>query len=128
MYDVTTTHLLTVKKIYHLSTCNTCQRIINELQPDQDVLLQDIKTDEIIPEQLEEMQQLSGSYESLFSKRAQLYRKQGLHEKTLNENDYKTLILGHYTFLKRPVIIINNQIFVGNSKKTVAEAKEAITV
>jgi len=104
-----------VKKIYHLSTCNTCQRIINELRPDQDVLLQDIKTDEITPDQLEQMQQLSGSYESLFSKRAQLYR------------DYKELILGHYTFLKRPVIILDEQIFIGNSKKTVAEAKEALT-
>lgn len=116
-----------MKKIYHLSTCNTCQRIINELRPDQDVLLQDIKTDEITPDQLEQMQQLSGSYESLFSKRAQLYRKQGLHEKTLNESDYKELILGHYTFLKRPVIILDEQIFIGNSKKTVAEAKEALT-
>lgn len=115
-----------MKKIYHLSTCNTCQRIIQELQPDQNVLLQDIKTDRITPEQLEEMQGLSGSYESLFSKRAQLYRKQGLHEKNLNEDAYKTLILGHYTFLKRPVIIVDDQIFIGNSKKTVAQAKEVI--
>lgn len=114
-----------LKKIYHLSSCNTCQRIINELNPDDAVQLQDIKTQAITSQQLEEMHALSGSYEALFSKRAQLYRKQGLHEKTLQERDYKQLILEHYTFLKRPVMLVANQIFIGNSKKVVAQAKEA---
>lgn len=77
------------------------------------------------PKQLEEMQALTGSYEALFSKRAQLYRKRGLNEQTLTEQDYKNLILEHYTFLKRPVMIVGDQIFVGNSKKVVAEAVAA---
>lgn len=76
--------------------------------------------------QLEEMAALSGSYESLFSKRAMLYREKGLHEKELSEDDYKNLILEHYTFLKRPVVLVDGQIFVGNSKKVVQAAKEAL--
>ena len=115
-----------MNKIYHLSTCNTCQRILKELQPSDDVQLQDIKTDPITTEQIEEMAKLAGSYEALFSKRARLYREKGLHEKQLSESDFKNLILEHYTFLSRPVVLINDQIFVGNSKKNVEAAKQAL--
>ena len=113
-------------KVYHLSTCDTCQRIIKELQPLDGVELQDIKTEAITEKQLDQMQALAGSYEVLFSKRARLYRQRGLHDKQLSETDYKNLILEQYTFLKRPVIMGNGQIFIGNSKKTVAAAREAI--
>lgn len=116
-----------VKKIYHLSTCNTCQRIIQEINPDNEVQLQDIKTEAITEEQLEAMHQLAGSYEALFSKRAQLYRQRNLKEQTLSEADYKNLILEHYTFLKRPVMIVNDEIFIGNSKKVVAQAVAAFS-
>lgn len=115
-----------MKKIYHLSTCNTCQRIIKELQPLQGFDLQDIKTQPITEEQLEEMRALTDSYEALFSRRAMLFRQRGLNKQELHENDYKNLILEHYTFLKRPVIIFNDKIFIGNSKKVVEAAKEAI--
>lgn len=111
-----------MKKIYHLSTCDTCKRIIGEINPGEDVVLQDIKTKAIVSEQLEEMVAMTGSYEALFSKRAQLYRKRGLHEQNLSEEDYKNLILEHYTFLKRPVMIVGEDIYVGNSKKVVAAA------
>lgn len=115
-----------MKKIYHLGTCTTCQRILKELAPLDGVQLQEIKSEPITPKQLEEMASLSGNYESLFSKRAMLFRQRGLHEKELAESDYKKLILEHYTFLKRPVILVDGQIFVGNSKKVVEAAKEAL--
>lgn len=115
-----------MKKIYHLSTCDTCQRIIKEFQPLKGFELQDIKSENITETQLEQMHKLSGSYEALFSKRARLYREKGLHEKQLAETDFKNLILEHYTFLKRPVLVLDKQIFIGNSKKVVAAAKEAI--
>lgn len=115
-----------MKKIYHLGSCSTCQRILKELEPQDDVQLQEIKTESITPEQLEEMAALAGGYEPLFSKRAMLYRQKGLHEKQLSENDYKNLILDHYTFLKRPVALVDGQIFIGNSKKVVQAAKEAL--
>lgn len=115
-----------MKKIYHLSTCNTCQRIINELDLPEDFQFQDIKNEKITEDQLEEMQSLSGSYEALFSRRARLYKERGLKEQSLSENEYKALILEHYTFLKRPVIINGDKIFIGNSKKSVAAAKASI--
>ncbi|WP_273568381.1 arsenate reductase family protein [Maribacter halichondriae] len=115
-----------MKKIYHLSTCDTCQRIIKELQPLDGFELQDIKTEAMTKEQVEEMHKLAGSYEALFSKRARLYREKGLNEKQLSGTDFKNLILEHYTFLKRPVIFVDDTIFIGNSKKVVEAAKAAI--
>ncbi|GAA0715155.1 arsenate reductase [Aquimarina litoralis] len=123
-FDILTIFL--VKKIYHLSTCDTCKRILKELNPTSDFVLQDIKSEAITQSQLEEMKSLSGTYESLFSKRARLYKERDLKNKTLSENDYKDLILEHYTFLKRPVIIYDNQIFIGNSKKVVEAANKQI--
>lgn len=115
-----------MKKIYHLSTCSTCQRIIKELQPLNNFKLQDIKSEPITESQLEQMHSLSNSYEALFSKRAILYRERNLKEQNLTEDDYKALILEQYTFLKRPVILMDDQIFIGNSKKVVEAAKKAI--
>ena len=115
-----------MKKIYYLSTCNTCLRIIDELQLSDDVQRQDIKMEPITETQLEEMRALTDSYESLFSKRARLYKELGLKDKSLTEDDYKSYILEHYTFLKRPVLLYDNSIFIGNSKKIVEAAKKAI--
>lgn len=115
-----------MKKIYYLSTCDTCNRIIKELNIPSDFVLQDIKTEPVTTEQIHEMQKLAGSYEALFSKRARLYKERDLKNQNLTEEDYKNLILGHYTFLKRPVIITEDQIFVGNAKQTVETAKLAI--
>jgi len=112
-----------MKKIYHLASCSTCIRIIKELAPKSDVVLQDIKTEKITEIQLSEMKKLAGSYESLFSRRAMKYKSLGLNDVTLTEDDYKNYILNEYTFLKRPVIIVEDEIFVGNSKKVVELAK-----
>src|SRR5580698_7880160 len=107
-----------MKKIYHLSTCSTCQRILKELQPGKDFIMQDIKTEKITPAQIDEMKALSGSYESLFSRVALKFRSMGLNAMKLTEKDYSKYILEEYTFLKRPVIIIGKQIFIGNAPKT----------
>lgn len=117
-----------MKKIYFLSTCSTCNRIIKNLGLDDSFEFQDIKTNKITTEQLEQMAKMSGSYESLFSRRAMKYKAMGLADKNLSEADYKKLILEEYTFLKRPVIIIDNSIFVGNSKKIVEAAKKELSV
>jgi arsenate reductase len=99
---------------------------MNELELPSAFIKQDIKTQGITEEELEEMQNLSGSYESLFSRRAQLYKKLNLKDKDLKERDYRDYILEHYTFLKRPVIINNGEIFIGNSKKVVEAAKKSL--
>jgi len=115
-----------MKKIYHLSTCTTCKKILKELDAPSTYIFQDIKLEQMTGEQLDEMRELSGTYEALFSKRAQLYKERDLKNEDLSEELYKNLILEHYTFLKRPVIIKNDKIFIGNAKKTVEAAKKSI--
>lgn len=116
-----------MNKIYYLSTCSTCKRIINELGINEtNFEFQDIKTQKITPAQLDEMKKYAGSYEALFSRIAMKYRSMGLDKKVLTEKDYRNYILQEYTFLKRPVIIIKDKIFIGNAKSNVAAAKNAI--
>lgn len=115
-----------MKKIYHLSTCDTNKRILKELKLPEDFIKQDLKANPISEEELEELYQLSKSYEGLINKRARMYSERDLKNKKLQESDYKKLILEHYTFLKRPVIINENQIFIGNSKKVVTAALESL--
>lgn len=112
------------KTIFYLSTCSTNTRIIKELEPDNSFHMQDIKNKKITESQIEEMASLAGSFESLFSRKAMKYKSMGLKERALTEADYKQLILDEYTFLKRPVIVIGKDIFVGNSKSTVEAAKD----
>lgn len=118
-----------MKKVYYLSTCSTSKRIIKELKlKELNFEFQDIKFESITDKQLDVMCKLSGSYQSLFSKIARKFKELGLKDKTLSENDYKSYILSEYTFLKRPVIIIDNSIFVGNSKKVIEAASESIQI
>lgn len=88
---------------------------------------QDIKTEQMTFAQIDEMKKLSGSYESLFSRKAMKFRSMGLGDKNLSEDDYRKLIQEEYTFLKRPVFIVDNQIFVGNSKKVIETLKSNLT-
>ena len=106
-------------RIYYLSSCSTCKRIINELNLPDGTFFQCIKSNPISKKDLEKMHAFSKSYESLFSKRAIKYKTMGLKEKKLSETDFKDLILSEYTFLKRPVFLMENDIFIGNSKKTI---------
>jgi arsenate reductase len=116
-----------MKKIYHLGTCTTCQAIIKETGIDKKGFeMQDIKPASITPAQLDEMKNMTGSYESLFSRRAMKYKEMGLKDKSLTEKDYRRLILEEYTLLKRPVVIINDKIFVGNEKKTIEALKKDV--
>ena len=113
-----------MKKIYYLKTCDTCKRIMRSLSLDGFVI-REIKTKPITVSELEEMYELSGSYESLFSRRAKKYAAMGLKDQKLEETYYKQLILSDYTFLKRPVIISDKTIFIGSDKKNIQLLKES---
>ena len=76
--------------------------------------------------QVDQMIALAGSAESLFSKRARKYKELGLKDKSLSEADIRQLIIDEYTFLKRPVLVLDEQIFIGNSKKVVDAAAAAL--
>lgn len=111
-----------MKKIYHLKTCSTNQRILKEINPGSDVELHNIREENIDEETLDYLKGKVGSYEALFSKKAMKFRSMGLHEKELSENDYRQLMLEEYTFLKRPFIINGDEVFIGNARKTVEAA------
>lgn len=114
-------------KLYYLSTCSTCARIMKDLQVKKyPCEMQDIKTEPITEKQIDEMKKMVGSYEALFSRVALKFRGWKLNEMELNESDYKKYILQEYTFLKRPVFIIGKQIFVGNAPKTVLAVAAAL--
>ena len=116
-----------MNKVFHLSSCDTCQRIIKETgAKDAACVFQDIKTDNVAVADLDAWAAKVGSYEALFSRRALKFRAMGLHEQKLTEQDYRRLILEEYTFLKRPVIVVGDDIFVGNTAKVVAAAKVAL--
>jgi arsenate reductase (glutaredoxin) len=109
-----------------MANCTTSQAIIKETQVDKKgFVMQDIKFEKITPAQLDEMKKMAGSYEALFSRRALKYKELKLKDKKLEEQDYRNYILSEYTFLKRPVVIIDDKIFVGSEKKTVQALKNA---
>ena len=105
-----------MKDVFFLKTCDTCKRILKEFDF-TDFNLHEIKSTAITEDELNEMKNLAGSYEALFSRRAQNYKKLGLKDVELSEDDIKNYILSDYTFLKRPVVIDGDKIFVGNEKK-----------
>ena len=113
--------------MYHLGNCTTCQAIIKETAIDKKGFdMQNIKEEKITGAQLDEMKKMAGSFEALFSRRALKYKELGLKDKKLEEKDYRKFILDEYTFLKRPVTIINDKIFIGSEKKTVDALKKAV--
>lgn len=120
------TTMNTNNKIYYLASCDTCRKIIKSLPKNTAFVFHDIKQNPISKEELEEMYLLSGSYEALFSKKAVLYKSRDLKNKNLTETDYKNLILEHYTFLSRPVFIINNKIFIGNTQQNMLQVMKQI--
>ncbi len=114
-----------MNKVYYLASCDTCRKIIKALPKDNNLVFHDIKQDPISVEELAEMRLLAGSYEALFSKKAQLYKSLDLKNKSLNEEDYKKYLLQHYTFLSRPVFLINDKIFIGNSQQNILQVMKA---
>lgn len=113
--------------MYYLGNCTTSQAIIRETGIDKKGFdMQDIKFEKITPQQIDAMKKMAGSYEALFSRRAMKYKEWGLKNKKLTENDYRQYILDEYTFLKRPVVILDEKIFIGSEKKTVAALKKEL--
>lgn len=113
-------------KIYYLASCSTCRKIIKSLPNSDKLTFVDIRENPITEKELDELYQLSGSYEALFSKKAQLYKSMDLKSKNLTEADYKKYLLEHYTFLSRPVFIIDDKIYIGNGQKNIIDVVKAL--
>lgn len=105
-----------MKKVFYLKTCGTCKKILSQFDISS-WELREIKANSITEEELADMYRLTHSYEALFSKKSTQIKKRDIQLEQLTEEDYKNLILDHYSFLKRPVFLTNTEIFAGSDKK-----------
>jgi arsenate reductase len=92
------------------------------------LIIQDLKVEGISASELEFLRSKLSSYEELLNKRARLLREHTLSDESDREDQIRDLILSHYSFLKRPVLVLRNQIFVGNSAKIVEAARQALLI
>lgn len=105
-----------MQKVFYLKTCGTCTKILKQFDL-SNWELREVKSKGISAEELAEMYEKTKSYEALFSRRSTQIKARNIDVKTLEENDFKDLILDHYSFLKRPVFLTDKEIFIGNEKE-----------
>ena len=84
-----------MNKIFYLASCDTCRKIIKTLPNGHDLVFHDIKQNPLSESDLQGMYAISGNYEALFSKKAQLYKSMGLKDRNLTETDFKKYLLEH---------------------------------
>lgn len=108
--------LITMKKVFYLKTCGTNKKIMTPLDL-SDWELREIKSQPVTEAELEEMYDKTKSYEALFSKKSTQIKERGIDVSSLKEQDFKKLILDHYSFLKRPVFVTDKEVFAGSDKK-----------
>ena len=109
-----------MKKVFYLKSCGTCTKILKQFDL-SDWELREIKSEPISAVELTAMYEKTKSYEALFSRRSTQIKAQNIDVKSLKEDDFKKLILEHYSFLKRPVFLTDKEIFVGNEKKNLED-------
>ncbi|MBN2745029.1 arsenate reductase-like glutaredoxin family protein [Breznakibacter xylanolyticus] len=115
-----------MKHIFHLSTCSSCRRIIRDIAPNEEFTLQNIKDESVTPEQLDYLAGLSGSYQALFNRQARKYREMELYKRELSESEIRQLILDEYTFLKRPIFVLDSQLFICKNKESINRLKNLL--
>jgi arsenate reductase len=118
---------ITMKNTFlYLSTCSTCVRIIKELGIQDVDYLQDVKQHQITSEQLAFLYAHTKSYEALINKRGRVYAQLKKEGADFSEAVFKRLLEQEYSCLKRPILIWNNIVYLGNSKATVAQMKDTL--
>ena len=110
-----------MKKIvfYWLPNCSTCQKAKNFIERHglKDYELRDIKENPLSREEVEKMAKMLGGADGLFSKRAVKYREMKLSERTLSNEEMLDLMTEEYTFLKRPILVIDGKAEAGYFEK-----------
>ena len=109
-----------------LSSCSTCMRIIKALDIEGASYLQDVKQRMVSAEQLAYLYQNTKSYEALINKRGRVFAQLKREGTQFTEDVYKQLLETEYSCLKRPILILKSNIYLGNAKKTVAEMHHAL--
>ncbi len=112
-----------MRKVFYLKTCGTCTKILKKFDL-SNWDLRELKSSPITEEELSEMYAKTRSYDDLFSRRSTQIKSRNIDLKSLKEEDFKNLILEHYSFLKRPVFLTDKEIFIGNELKNIEKLEE----
>jgi arsenate reductase len=109
--------------VYWLPHCTTCQKAVKHLE-ERGVEIRsfrDLKAQPLSRAEVEALARKVGGAGALFSKRAMKYRRMGLHEQDLSEDDLLRHMAEEYTFITRPVIVRGERAAAGFSAKRVDE-------
>jgi len=110
-----------MKKIefYWLPNCSTCQKAKNFIERHgiRNYELRDIKENPLSRVEVEKMAKMLGGASELFSKRAIKYREMKLNERELSNSEMLDLMTEEYTFLKRPILVIDGKAEAGFFEK-----------
>ena len=104
---------------YWIPNCTTCQKAKRRLEYHRAAIekLRDIKEEPLSRREVEQLAKLLGGAENLFSRRSTKYRELGLKDKKLTETEMLDLMAGEYTFLKRPILVVNGKAVAGFFEK-----------
>lgn len=105
--------------LYWLSHCSTCKKAHQFLE-NRGVKIarfHNLKEESLSQREVEELAEMLGGTGNLFSKRAIKYREMNLNERELSADEMLDLMSGEYTFIKRPVLVINGKAVAGFSEK-----------
>ncbi len=105
---------------YWLSNCSTCQKAKRFLERHgvSFTRIRDIKDEPLSREEIEKLAKMLGGAENLFSRRAVKYREMKLNERELSAVEMLDLMASEYTFLKRPILVIDDRAIAGFFEKT----------
>lgn len=104
---------------YWLPNCTTCQKAMRRLERHRVSVtrFRDIKEEPLSREEVEKLAKMLGGANELFSRRAIRYREMKLNERELSEEEMLDLMSSEYTFLKRPILVINGKASAGYFEK-----------
>jgi arsenate reductase len=104
---------------YWLPNCTTCQKAKRRLDYHRLSItkLRDLREEPLSLEEVKNLAEKLGGVENLFSRRSVKFRELGLRDKELSENEMLDLMTTEYTFLKRPILVLNNKAIAGFFEK-----------
>ncbi|MEB3287316.1 MAG: arsenate reductase family protein [Vampirovibrionales bacterium] len=111
---------LVIETFYWLPYCSTCvkaeQHLLSKGASIQKYV--NLKENPLSKTEVLKLCKLIGGPDKLFSKRAMKYRSMGLDKMTLGDEDLVGYMCQEYTFIKRPVLVTNDdKILAGFSAK-----------
>jgi arsenate reductase (glutaredoxin) len=112
-----------MNKFYWLPNCSTCVKAKKFLDANGIEIneLRDIKANKLSHAEVEKLVEIIGGADKLFSRWAIKYRELGLNKREVSTAEMLDLMTDEYTFIKRPVLVINGKAIAGFSEKSYAE-------